>query len=574
MAYAVSRKITIDHTKVPGNLTDYPFGFITVDADLATVANGGSVQNTDANGGIDGATEVPADMIFAANADGSSPYDHEFEYYDKTTGEIVAWVRVPSVSGSVDTELYILYSDPAVVVSQENINAVWDSNFQGVWHLKEEQAGTGGVGVYHDSTSNANDGNDSVSAVGQDGIADGGQELDGDDDRIGVPDDPTLDLDLLDGPTIECWFKADTLAGTSNLYALVAKYHSVSGQLSYYLSCYDDDADGNYQIRGFAEDTLGNQIFGNANTDLTPGATWYYAVMVVVQSTRTINFYLQGSPDGSVTDTGGLSDIANTTEPLYFGARNGGGANRFDGYEDEIRLSKCERSADYIGAVRNNLNSPGTFFELGGQIIPRRLDHYLVEMETVATNPRRLDHYIVEMETGTSNKWYLDHFLVELELRGGGEYHLDHFITELEVKERGQRVSQLGTLVEHADKRRAMSQLGALVEHVDKRRLVSQLGVLIEYEACDLEDMTQIRGWNQIKACTIHQSRLSPSVGGRGIGGGGALGPLVLQPHRVEAATEPTVTSGEMWVWHDTTTGNNYLVYRDPVFGQLKCQLT
>ena len=54
---------------------------------------------------------------------------------------------------------------------------VWDGNFVGVWHLNEEQAGTGTAGVYQDSTANGNDGIDRVAATGQEGQVTDGQQL-------------------------------------------------------------------------------------------------------------------------------------------------------------------------------------------------------------------------------------------------------------------------------------------------------------------------------------------------------------------------------------------------------------
>ncbi len=78
MSYQYYREITIDHTKVPGDLIDFPFPFNTTDADLKTVANGGKMENA-ASGGASGSVTVPADLVFSPNQDGSDPYDFEVE---------------------------------------------------------------------------------------------------------------------------------------------------------------------------------------------------------------------------------------------------------------------------------------------------------------------------------------------------------------------------------------------------------------------------------------------------------------------------------------------------------------
>jgi len=188
----------------------------------------------------------------------------------------------------------------------------------------------------------------------------------------------------------------------------------------------------------------------------------------------------------------------------------------------------------------------------------RTLDHYIVEMEVEDLLLRQLDHLIVEMETGIGTLRQFDQYVVEMEVTTDSWRRVDQFIVEMEVGPVGLNVSRLDTKI----------------EFVDLTRQVSQLNVLIEYERCDDEGMTQIQGFSQVKPCTVTPSRLHPSVGGRGIGGGGTLGPLVLQPRRVEQAAAPTVPEGEMWVWRDAGTGQLWLMYQDPTAGLVKCQLT
>ncbi len=127
------KKITIDHDKVDGSLTDYPLMISLTDSDLASKA-----QN-------DG------DDIFFTQSDGVSQLDHEIEYFDGSTGELVVWVRIPSLSSSSDTEIYMLYGDPDCG-SQENPEGVYDSYFRMVQHLEETS------GTHYDPTSNDNDG--------------------------------------------------------------------------------------------------------------------------------------------------------------------------------------------------------------------------------------------------------------------------------------------------------------------------------------------------------------------------------------------------------------------------------
>lgn len=127
--YNYVRAITIDHTKVPNtDLTSFPFLFTTTDTALATSANGGHVLN--ANG---------YDIIFTSDAAGTQLLDYEVESYNAATGQIVAWVRIPTLSHSTDTVIYLLYGNSSVTASQQNTKSVWDSNYGGVFHI----SGTG-----------------------------------------------------------------------------------------------------------------------------------------------------------------------------------------------------------------------------------------------------------------------------------------------------------------------------------------------------------------------------------------------------------------------------------------------
>ncbi len=86
--YGFKKKISIDNTKVSGtsDLTDFPMLVSFTDADLRTVANGGSV--TSSNG---------YDIAFT-ESDGVTVMDLEIEKYVATTGEYIAWIRIPTLS--------------------------------------------------------------------------------------------------------------------------------------------------------------------------------------------------------------------------------------------------------------------------------------------------------------------------------------------------------------------------------------------------------------------------------------------------------------------------------------------
>jgi hypothetical protein len=74
--------------------------------------------------------------------------------------------------------------------------------------------------------------------------------------------------------------------------------------------------------------------------------------------------YLNGASDGTeAADDGGV--IFASDGALTIGANYSGGSG-IDGEIDEIRISTVARTAQYFGTVYANLNSPSTFYTLGG----------------------------------------------------------------------------------------------------------------------------------------------------------------------------------------------------------------
>ena len=117
-----------------------------VDADLATVANGGGVQSAQG-----------FDIAFRA-ADGATVLDWELERYDGTNGTLVAWVRFPGTAGppdtriqnGVSTQFYVYYGDSRITCCQTSHGTVWNAAYREVFHL----AGTAGdpLELHHHGT--------------------------------------------------------------------------------------------------------------------------------------------------------------------------------------------------------------------------------------------------------------------------------------------------------------------------------------------------------------------------------------------------------------------------------------
>lgn len=190
--YNYRRSITINESQVtgPSNFTNFPVLISFADSTFRTTGNGGNV--TDAQGD---------DIIFTSDADGSVPLDYERERYNATTGEITAWVEVPTLNAGTNTVIYMFYGNSSVSASQENITGTWDANYKGVWHLHETS------GSHLDSTSNNNDSTGVTVTTQGSTFAkfSGADTFDGVDDVVTLTENGTLDI--TNTGTIEAWVK-------------------------------------------------------------------------------------------------------------------------------------------------------------------------------------------------------------------------------------------------------------------------------------------------------------------------------------------------------------------------------
>src|SRR5688572_30906894 len=119
-----------------GNLFDFPVLVRITDNDLRHTSNGGYVEH------ISG-----FDIVFTSS-DGNTLISHQVESYDPVTGTLVAWVKIPVLSSTVNTNFYLYFSNSAVVVDPST-TATWSAGYVGVWHLhnNENDATANGINL-------------------------------------------------------------------------------------------------------------------------------------------------------------------------------------------------------------------------------------------------------------------------------------------------------------------------------------------------------------------------------------------------------------------------------------------
>jgi hypothetical protein len=93
-AYGYRMPITINKAKVSGTQSNFPVLVSITSASLKSEINGGHVKNGSGY-----------DIVFRAS-DGTTALPHDMESYIAATGQLIAWVKVPSISSATDTLIY------------------------------------------------------------------------------------------------------------------------------------------------------------------------------------------------------------------------------------------------------------------------------------------------------------------------------------------------------------------------------------------------------------------------------------------------------------------------------------
>jgi len=320
------KTITIDHTKVSGsgNHTNFPVLISILDSDLKT--------------------DVQSDGDDIAFWNGSEWLDHEIEVfkqnYNSTHAQLIAWVRIPILSGSEDTVIYMYYGN-STLCSQESPEGVWDSDFAAVWHLGET---TGGTEAIKDSHINNNYGtNNAGVTVGQSGQIGYSSSFTSSNDGITVPDDDTLDIQ--NHITVELWVNPDTVSPTYQSFISKGPYPE-----HFYFGLEADDLI-------IVMDGVTGGEWTSYGTNLIPGI-WYHVAYTYNGS--DIIVYKNGVEVNSISASGSLDT---GTESLYIGRWQGG--EIYDGFLDEIKTSSSARSAGWIATEYNNQYKPSSFYTMG-----------------------------------------------------------------------------------------------------------------------------------------------------------------------------------------------------------------
>ncbi|MFX1544487.1 MAG: DUF2341 domain-containing protein, partial [Promethearchaeota archaeon] len=347
--FLYQKEIVIDHTKVDADLTDFPLLINTYDTDLR----------------ID--VQADGDDIVFAKDDLLLPYEIELfdQSYNSTHAHIVAWVKT-DLSSSVDTKITMYYGNPAAT-SQEDPHAVWQTRYQGVWHLGDNPSAAQPPPQINDSTDNNNDGTTYGTMVLADKVP--GQigeslDFDGSNDYVDCGNTPSLSVGANDF-ALSAWF------ATSDADVPLAMKGAIGTDAYRYML----SVTGSGTVKAEIDDNSGTpgKISIYSPSALNDGL-WHHAVMV--RAGNLLRFYIDGlEVPTSPVDITGYGSI-DSPEPFLMAAcdnyDNAGSPNLFAStLLDEVRILGITITSEWILAEYRNQNAPSSFYSIGNEALLR-----------------------------------------------------------------------------------------------------------------------------------------------------------------------------------------------------------
>ena len=341
--YTYARPITIDKDEVDADLTDYIFWFDETENDFKTTGNGGKLQNGSGY-----------DMAFYSDSKGlaSSELDYDRRVYNASTGETKAWVRIPNVSSTEDTVIYVFYGNSSISSYQGNASGTWQ-DYYSVYHNEmasgtaTDSSGNGrhmtayGTPTYQSSTTKL--GIYSVEFNGSNNL---------------FYDDTDWNTSTPSEYSMSTWIRYDTFQS-----APLGTFGSMfDSYVSLFFRGYNSGGTNYFRMR--------NSTTGVYTTmDVSPYSadTWYHIVGTWSQSENKAYFYINGSEVANQA-TSGTSSGTPSVQNTMTGYRTTGGSQFMDGWVDEMWYGEKHKSAAMVAAEYSNQNNPSGFYTLEAEI--------------------------------------------------------------------------------------------------------------------------------------------------------------------------------------------------------------
>lgn len=327
--------LTIDHNDIDASLTSFP---VLVHLSSSSGRNSADLALLFAELG----SEANRGRIAVTRHDGVTQCFVEIDEWHADTREAWLWVRVPSVSPTSDTLLYLYYDaskpDNSGFVGDTGTWAarqVWEGVFRMVHHMKDHTSS-----AVQDSTSAGHDG----AKAGVDRPLQVGGGIGWAQDFSGLDYIVVDDSDLLDMGntfTVECWVKHEGGHVPNDFERILNKKYNWDGGTGWEITL-ETGYDTRLTVRGSS--SAGTAGISDI-VDSWAAGDWHY---IAVEYDRT---NARGYSEGLYRDLTTVTAVVDNAQPLHVGRYGGASdSNHWDGLMDEIRISPGLRGPAWIRA--------------------------------------------------------------------------------------------------------------------------------------------------------------------------------------------------------------------------------
>jgi sugar lactone lactonase YvrE len=332
--YVYRKKVTLDATKVSGTgtLANFPVLLKIVDPDFIYVTNSctNKIQSPVLN-----------DLAFV---DAGSPQSNELPYeidtYDSTTGTLLVWVQLSSLSSNgAGCTLYYYYGSNAPP-AHFAASSTWGSDYKAVFHFNQKTF-SAAAGAVTESTSNAFNATTSNMTAASLVTGQIGKAYNYSTSSISTGSD----LNIVGDHTLSAWVYTTTTSADEK----VMTNQDASTYLGYKLACYFGSVETENQTDGTGK---------GSDRGFTPAAnmtanSWHY-IQGITSGTQ-LYVFMDGVQYATCTVTIGGNLTATT---FYIGVGESGNTYYWNGMIDEVRVSTVAKTSDWIKTEYNNQLNP------------------------------------------------------------------------------------------------------------------------------------------------------------------------------------------------------------------------
>ncbi|MDB5007219.1 MAG: hypothetical protein JWP45_1612, partial [Mucilaginibacter sp.] len=339
--YAYGMPLTLNTTGlgITSDLSSFPFLVTITDPSLVYTAGSCSNKVQFPNG--------PAYDFAFVDAGSGTEVPYQVESYNQTTGTLLVWVKLPTLTHSTNNTIYFYYGSATAPGTHTTAfyQSTWASNYQAVYHFNES-AFTGSV---TDATANGHTGTTTgmTSSDLISGKVGNAYSFDGLTKKI-----TANAVNITGAFTISAWVNLSSLNHDQKIMTNQATAGGSTG--GYKLGVYTNNIPESES--GIAVNRASNPLAPALST-----STWYY--LQAVYSGAQLTTYVNGVQYQALSTTNNPS----ATNPLYIGVGEGGSQLYFYGMIDEARISNVAKTSDWLLAEYNNQNNPASF-TTGGSI--------------------------------------------------------------------------------------------------------------------------------------------------------------------------------------------------------------